>query len=90
MSDDREIIEVEDYRVIDVREQPIEDAELPPATPPTQSQQWSGRVYTSSGGGGCCLGLSATIILIAFIFLLGLCAFVLLIARLIGMAFPGL
>jgi hypothetical protein len=88
VSDQREVIEVEDYRVIDVREEPIDDSELPPAPPP--AQQWSGRVYTTSGGGGCCLGASATILLFGFIFVLGLCAFVLLIARLIGWAIPGL
>jgi hypothetical protein len=90
VSDQREVIEVEDYRVIDVREEPIDDSELPPAPPPP-AQQWSGgRVYTTSGGGGCCLGVSATILLILFIFILGFCAFVLLIARLIGWAIPGL
>lgn len=89
MPDQREIIEVEEYRVIDVREQPIDDSDLPPAQQPP-AQQWSGQVYTTSGGGGCCLGVSATIILIGFIFLLGMCAFVLLIARLIGWAIPGL
>lgn len=89
MSDQREIIEVEDYRVIDVREQPIDDSDLPPAQagPPPA---FSGRVYTSSGGGGCCLGLSATLLIIGIIFILGLCAFILLIARLIGWAIPGL
>ena len=29
MSDEREIIEVEDYRVIDVREEPLDDSEPP-------------------------------------------------------------
>ena len=89
MSDQREFIEVEDYRVIDVREEPIDDSELSPAQPPP-AQQWSGRVYTTSGGGGCCLGVSATILLFIVIFVLGLCAFVLLIARIIGWAIPGL
>lgn len=88
MSDNREIIEVEDYRVIDVREEPIPDSE--PVSPPPHTQQWSGEIYTSSGGGGCCLSMSATILLIGFIFLLGMCAFVLIIARLIGWAIPGL
>ncbi|MEZ4505243.1 MAG: hypothetical protein R2848_05065 [Thermomicrobiales bacterium] len=89
MSDQREIIEVEDYRVIDVREQPIDDAEPPPSQsmPPPQ---FTGRVYTSSGGGGCCLGLSATLLIVGIIFVLGLCAFVMLIARLVGWAIPGL
>ncbi|TXG82202.1 MAG: hypothetical protein E6R14_06980 [Thermomicrobiales bacterium] len=89
MSDQREIIEVEDYRVIDVREEPIDDTQMPPAqsAPPPQ---FSGRVYTSSGGGGCCLGLSATLLVIGIIFVLGLCAFVMLIARLVGWAIPGL
>ena len=90
MSDKREIIEVEDYRVIDVREEPIDDSRLPPAQTGTPQPQFTGRVYRSSGGGGCCLGASATIFLIGFIFILGLCAFVLLIARLIGWAIPGL
>ena len=89
MSDDPEIIEVEDYRVVAVREEPIDDS-VPPLAPQQPPQQWSGRVYTSSGGGGCCLGASATIFLIGFIFLLGFCAFALLIAKLIGWAIPGL
>ena len=90
MSDPREIIEVKDYRVVDVREEPIDDSDLPPAQAGTPTQ-FSGRVYTSSGsGGGCCLGLSATLLLIGVIFVLGVCAFVLLIARLIGWAIPGL
>ncbi len=89
MSDQREIIEVEDYRVIDVREEPIDDSHLPPAQagPP---QQFSGKVYTSSGGGGCCLLSSATIVLIAIVFILGLCAFVMIVARFVGWAMPGL
>lgn len=89
MSDDREIIEVDDYRVLDVRESPIEDSELPPAQAGPQPQ-FSGRVYTSSGGGGCCLGLSATIFILGLIFVLGSCALVMLIARLVGWAIPGL
>ena len=88
MSDQREIIEVEDYRVIDVREQPIDDAEPPPSQ--SMPPQFTGRVYTSSGGGGCCLGLSATLLIVGIIFVLGLCAFVMLIARLVGWAIPGL
>ena len=89
MSDQREIIEVDDYRVIDVRESPIDDSAPPPAQagPPPQ---FAGRVYTSSGGGGCCLGLSATLLLIGIVFVLGLCALVMLIARLVGWAIPGL
>ena len=89
MSDQREIIEVDDYRVIDVREEPIDDSQMPPpqAVPPSQ---FSGQVYTSSGGGGCCLGLSATLLLIGIVFVLGMCALVMLIARLVGWAIPGL
>ena len=89
MSDQREIIEVEDYRVIDVREEPIDDSYLPPAQagPPAQ---FSGKVYTSSGGGGCCLVSSATILLIGIVFVLGLCVFVMVVARFIGWAIPGL
>jgi hypothetical protein len=90
VSDPREIIEVDDYRVIDVREEPIDDSDLPPAHAGPPSPQFSGRVYTSSGGGGCCLGASATLILIGVIFILGLCAFVMLIARLVGWAIPGI
>jgi hypothetical protein len=90
VSDQREIIEVDDYRVIDVREEPLDDSDLPPAQPVSPSPQFSGRVYTSSGGGGCCLGLSATLILIGIIFILGICAFVMLVARLVGWAIPGL
>lgn len=86
VSDQREIIEVDDYRVIDVRETPIEDSEIPVAEPP----QYYGRVYRSSGGGGCCLGLSATLLLLATIFVLGLCAFVMVIVKLVGWAIPGL
>ena len=53
MSDEREIIEVEDYRVLDVREEPIADSEPPPAQPP-EFRQWSGQTYTTTvrGGGG--------------------------------------
>ncbi len=89
MSDQREIIEVEDYRVIDVREVPAEDSAPPPAQsgPPPQ---FSGKVYTSSGGGGCCLGLSATLLVIGIIFVLGFCVLALAVARFIGWAIPGL
>ena len=90
MSEKREIIEVDDYRVIEVREEPIADSDLPPAQPGYPSPQYPGRVYTSSGGGGCCLGLSATLILIGIVFILGLCAFVMLVARVVGWAIPGL
>ncbi len=91
MPDEREIIEVEDYRVIDVREEPLDDSYLPPSPPQSPAQQWSGRVYTSSGGGGgCCLGASATLLLVGFIFILGFCAFLLLIVKLVGWAIPGL
>lgn len=89
MPEQREIIEVDDYRVLEVREEPIEDSELPPAQP---MPQFTGRVYTSSGGGGggCCLGLSATLLLVTLIFVLGVCALVMLIAKLVGWAIPGL
>lgn len=91
MSDQREIIEVDDYRVIDVREEPIDDSDLPPAQAGPPPPQFYGRVYTSSGGGGgCCLGLSASLLLIAVVFVLGLCALVMLIARLVDWAIPGL
>ena len=89
MPDQREIIEVDDYRVIDVRETPIDDSVPPPAQVGSQPQ-FGGRVYTSSGGGGCCLGLSATLLLIGIVFILGLCALVMLVARLVGWAIPGL
>jgi hypothetical protein len=90
VSDQREIIEVDDYRVIDEREQPIDDSEFPPAQPGPAPPQFSGRVYTSSGGGGCCVGLSAGLLLIVIIFLLGFCALVMIVARLVGWAIPGL
>lgn len=89
MSDQRDYIEIDDYRVIEVREAPIEDPPMPPAAAPT-GPQWSGRVYTSSGGTGCCLGLSATLLLIATIFVLGVCALIMVIARIVGWAIPGL
>ena len=92
MSDDRDIIEVEDYRVVEVREEPLPDTDEPPPGP-VPAQQWSGRVYTTSvsgGGGGCCLGLSATLLLIGVVFVLGVCALIYLIAQLIGWAIPGL
>jgi hypothetical protein len=90
VSDRREIIEVDDYRVIDVRESPIDDSEDPSPLQGQPAPQFTGRVYTSSGGGGCCLGLSATLFLIGIVFILGLCALVMLIAKLVGWAIPGL
>ncbi len=91
MSDDREIIEVEDFRVLDVREEPLGD-EQPPASPQPPIMNWSGETYTTtvSGGGGCCLGFSVTMLLIALIFLLGVCFFIYLLGRAIGWAIPGL
>lgn len=91
MSDEREIIEVEDYRVLDVREQPLDDSQEPfPQQPPVQ--QWSGETYTTTvrGGGGCCLSFSLTFLLIGVIFLLGVCFFIYLLGRAIGWAIPGL
>ncbi|MCO5221033.1 MAG: hypothetical protein M9947_05535 [Thermomicrobiales bacterium] len=90
MSDQREIIEVEDFRVVGEIEEPLDDTEHVPASGPPPGTEWSGRVYTTSGGGGCCLGMSATLLVIGVIFILGLCAFVMLIARLVGWAIPGL
>ncbi len=90
MGDRREIIEVDDYRVIDVRETPIDDSNDPSSLQGPPPPQFSGRVYTSSGGGGCCLGLSATLLLIGIIFILGLCALVMLIAKAVGWAIPGI
>ena len=90
MSDEREIIEVEDFRVLDVREQPLDDTEPPVQQPPIQP--WSGQTYTTTvrGGGGCCLGFSVTLFVVALVFLLGLCFFVYLAGRAIGWAVPGL
>lgn len=91
MSDEREIIEVENFRVLDVREEPVDDSQPPPAPSPS-FQQWSGQTYTTTvqGGGGCCLGFSLTLLLIAIIFLLGICFFIYLLGRAIGWALPGL
>lgn len=91
MSDEREIIEVEDYRVLDIREEPLDDTE-PPFQQQPPIQQWSGRVYTStsSGGGGCCLSLSLTLLLAGIVFLLGVCFLIYLLGRAIGWAIPGL
>jgi hypothetical protein len=87
----REIIEVEDYRVLDVREAPIDDSQPPlPSQPP--AQQWSGQTYSTTvrGGGGCCLGFSVTLLLIVIIFALGACFLIYLLGRAIGWAMPGL
>jgi hypothetical protein len=90
MSDEREIIEVEDYRVIDVREEPLDDSE--PLAPQPPGRQWTGETYTTTvrGGGGCCLGFSVTLLLIGLIFVLGVCFFIYLLGRAIGWAMPGL
>ena len=90
MPDEREIIEVEDYRVLDVRETPLDDSEPPFAQPP--AQQWSSQTYTTTvrGGGGCCLSFSVTFLLIGLIFLLGVCFLIYLLGQVIGWAIPGL
>ena len=95
MSDEREkreIIEVEDYRVIDVRETPLDDSQPPlPSQPP--AQQWGGQqTYTTTvrGGGGCCLGFSVTLLLIVLVFVLGVCFLIYLLGQAIGWALPGL
>ena len=91
MSDEREIIEVEEFRVLDVREEPLDDSQPPFAQQPPV-QQWTGQTYTTTvhGGGGCCLSFSLTLLLIALIFLLGICFFIYLLGRAIGWAIPGL
>jgi hypothetical protein len=90
MPEEPEIIEVEQFRVLDVREEPLDDAEPPLAQPPIQ--QWSGQTYTTTirGGGGCCLGFSVTLLIIAIVFVLGVCFLVYLLGRAIGWAIPGL
>jgi hypothetical protein len=91
MSDEREIIEVEDFRVIDVREEPLDESEPPFAQQPPM-QTWSGQTYTTTvrGGGGCCLGFSVTLLLIGLVFVLGVCFLIYLLGRAIGWAIPGL
>lgn len=91
MSDEREIIEVEDFRVLDVREQPLDDSE-PPLSQQPPIQQWTGETYTTTvrGGGGCCLGFSVTLLVIGLVFLLGICFLIYLLGRAIGWAIPGL
>lgn len=91
MSDEREIIEVEDYRVLDVHEEPLGD-EQPPFAPQPPIQQWTSETYTTtvSGGGGCCLSFSITLLIIAIVFLLGICFLIYLLGRAIGWAVPGL
>jgi hypothetical protein len=91
VSDEREIIEVEDFRVLDVREEPIPDSEPTyPQQPPVQ--QWSGQTYTTTvrGGGGCCLSFSITLLLAGIVFILGVCFLIYLLGRAIGWATPGL
>ena len=91
MPDDREIIEVDDYRVIEVREEPIDDSQ-PPLAPQPGPTQWSGQTYTTTvrGGGGCCLSFSVTLLIAALVFLLGFCFLIYLVGRAIGRAIPGL
>lgn len=91
VSDEREIIEVQDYRVLDVREEPLQDSH-PPLSQRPPGQQWDGEIYTTTvrGGGGCCLSFSVTLLIIGIIFLLGVCFLVYLAGRAIGWAIPGL
>jgi hypothetical protein len=91
MPDEREIIDVEDYRVLDVREQPLDDSE-PPFAPQPPVQQWTGQTYTTTvrGGGGCCLSFSITLLVIGLVFVLGVCFLIYLLGQAIGWAVPGL
>ena len=92
MSDEREIIEVEDFRVLDVREEPLDNSE-PPFVQQPPVQPWSGQTYTTTtvrGGGGCCLGFSVTLLLIGLVFVLGVCFLIYLLGQAIGWAIPGL
>jgi hypothetical protein len=91
MPDEREIIEVEDFRVLDVREQPLDESEPPFAQPPP-IQQWGGQTYTTTvrGGGGCCLSFSVTLLVIGLVFILGVCFLIYLLGQAIGWAVPGL
>jgi hypothetical protein len=85
MADDPEIIEVEDYRIVSVREEPaVDEGEEPP--PDYPGRIWTGQIYT--GGGGCCLGVSLTLLLIGLVFILGICAVVLLVWRALEWLIP--
>ncbi len=76
--------------MLDVREEPLGRRAAPVARNAHHAR--TGETYTTtvSGGGGCCLGFSVTLLLIAIIFLLGVCFLIYLLGRAIGWAIPGL
>lgn len=78
---DPEIIEIDDWRVVsDAEMATVDDDEEP--EPQYANPVWVGEMR--SAGPGCCFGLSVTVLLIAIVFVLGLCAACWLVLQALG------
>lgn len=82
--DDPEIIEIDHWRVISDREVARVDEDEEPE-PQYANPVWVGEMRAA--GPGCCFGLSVTVLAVACIFLLGLCAACWLVLRALGWIF---
>jgi hypothetical protein len=82
---DRDIIDIDDWHVVDDRELPAVDVDEEPK-PHYANPVWVGEMR--SAGPGCCFGLSMTMLIILIIFLLGVCAACWLVLQALGWLVP--
>ncbi|CAN5735847.1 hypothetical protein BH23CHL4_BH23CHL4_27660 [soil metagenome] len=82
---DRDIIEIDDWRVVDDREVAAVDADEESA-PHYANPVWVGEMR--SAGPGCCFGLSMSMLILLIIFVLGLCAAFWLVLQALGWLVP--
>jgi hypothetical protein len=82
---DRDIIDIDDWRVVGQREVPAIDEDEEPE-PQHPNPVWVGEMRAA--GPGCCFGLSLTVTAVLVIFVLGLCAACWLLLRALGWIVP--
>ena len=82
---DRDIIDIDDWRVVHDRELPAIDEDEEP-DPHYANPVWVGEMR--SAGPGCCFGLSMTVMVIIGVFVLGLCAACWLALQTLGWLVP--
>ena len=82
---ERDIINIDDWRVVDDRALPAVDADQ------EQRPHYANPVWASemrSAGPGCCFGLSITALIIVILIVLGLCAACWLMLQALGWLVP--